>query len=113
MANHADAVWAEKGASLSDKSAMKEFGLTRDEIIEAINAGKLQFREQSIYGNPWFRLLRREVEALVANKRGRSFAKRQKATWELTQVEKELRALRQRTVRLERRRQQLPGLLKG
>ena len=28
-------------------------------------AGALQYRQHSIYGNPWLRLLRREVEAFV------------------------------------------------
>jgi hypothetical protein len=32
--------WFKKGATLSDKSAKKEFGLTQDEIIEGIEDGK-------------------------------------------------------------------------
>ena len=39
-----DSVWTKKGATLSDKSARKEFGLTQEEIIEAIKGGKLQYR---------------------------------------------------------------------
>jgi hypothetical protein len=31
-----------KGATLSDKTARQEFGLTRDEIYDAIDAGTLQ-----------------------------------------------------------------------
>jgi hypothetical protein len=34
--------WVRKGATLSDKTARSEFGLTQDEIIAAIRAGKLQ-----------------------------------------------------------------------
>ena len=60
-----DSEWQRKGATLSDKTAQEEFGLTRDEVIRAIRAGKLQYREGSMHGNPWLRLLRREVEALV------------------------------------------------
>lgn len=60
-----DEDWGRKGATLSDKTARAEFGLTQDEIIEAIHAGTLQYRQGSIYGNPWLRLLRREVEGLV------------------------------------------------
>ena len=40
-------MWSRKGATLSDKSARQEFGLTQDEIIAAIRAGKLQFRESN------------------------------------------------------------------
>ncbi len=65
-----DSEWQRKGATLSDKTARKEFGLTQDEIVQAIRAGKLQCRLNSIYGNPFLRLLRREVEALVTLAKG-------------------------------------------
>ncbi len=42
------AVWSRKNATLSNKTAEKEFGLTFDEIVDAINTGKLQCRETSI-----------------------------------------------------------------
>ena len=61
-----DANWTQKGATLSDKSARKEFGLTQQEIIAAIRAGKLQYRQNYAHGNPFLRLLRNEVEVLVA-----------------------------------------------
>ena len=57
--------WSRKGATLSDKTARKEFGLTQDEIVAAIDAGQLQYRVGVIHGNPWLRLLRREVEDLM------------------------------------------------
>jgi len=36
-----DSAWNQKGGTLSDKSACREFGLTREEIIEAIKNEKL------------------------------------------------------------------------
>ena len=57
--------WGRKGATLSDKTARSEFGLTQDEIFTAIDAGKLHYRPAAMHGNPWLRLLRREVEDLV------------------------------------------------
>ena len=63
-------LWTQKGATLSDKTATKEYGITRNEIIDAINAGDLQYREGSTHGSPWFRLLRVEVEAYIAKKYG-------------------------------------------
>src|ERR1035437_3187798 len=62
--------WLSKGATLSDKTARSEFGLTQEEIIAAIRAGKLQYRPSSMHGNPWLRLLRREVEDLVSTRPG-------------------------------------------
>jgi 3'-phosphoadenosine 5'-phosphosulfate sulfotransferase len=64
------AEWQRKGATLSDKTASKEFGLTHDAIVAAIRAGKLQCRRNSAHGNPFLRLLRREVEALVKQQQG-------------------------------------------
>jgi len=34
-----DGEWRRKGATLSDKTAREEFGLTQDEIVRAIRAG--------------------------------------------------------------------------
>lgn len=36
-----DEEWNRKGATLSDKTARKEFALTQDEIVAAIDAGRL------------------------------------------------------------------------
>jgi hypothetical protein len=36
--------WGRKGATISDKTARLEYGLTQDEIYDAIDAGKLQYR---------------------------------------------------------------------
>src|SRR5229473_1154754 len=65
-----DSMWSRKGATLSDKSARQDFGLTQQELIAAIRVGKLQFRESNMHGNPWYRLLRHEVESLVREKSG-------------------------------------------
>jgi hypothetical protein len=68
-----NAVWVIKGATLSDKTAQKEFGLTQEEIIDAIKTGKLQYRHNTLYGNPCLKLLRNEVEALVNTKYGSDY----------------------------------------
>lgn len=47
----ADSIWLKKGATLSDTSAREEFGLTQNEIIEAIKNRKIQYRENNIHGN--------------------------------------------------------------
>jgi hypothetical protein len=54
-----------KGATLSDKTARSEYGLTQEEIFAAIDAGKLEYRPAAMHGNPWLRVLRGEVEDLV------------------------------------------------
>ena len=75
--------WQQKGATLSHKTACKEYGLTHDEIVRAIREGNLQYREGSMHGNPWLRLLRREVETLVKEKGGSTHLNEQKVKAEL------------------------------
>ena len=109
MANtqHEEANWTDKGAALSDKSARAEFGLTQPEIIAAVKAGKLQYRVNNMHGNPYLRLLRREVEALVREKHGEAHLKQKKIQTELAQVNKTLRALKKQAATLEKRKAEL------
>ena len=96
--------WKRKGATLSDKTARAEFGLTQDEIIAAIRAGKLQYRPAAMHGNPWLRLLRREVEDLVSTRRGERYLRERQARTELKRVNRELKQLRAQLTALEERR---------
>jgi hypothetical protein len=107
------AIWTRKGATLSDKSARQDFGLTEQEIVAAIRAGKLQFREGSMHGNPWLRLLRHEVEALVIRKGGQGELQKKKLQKELADINKEARRLKARLTILERRRAELMKELGG
>ena len=102
-----DSEWQRKGATLSDKTAGKEYGLTQDEIVQAIRAGKLHYREASMHGNPWLRLLRREVEALVKKKHGNDYLKDHRAKTELGGINRELKRLKTRVAVLEERKARL------
>ena len=102
-----DSGWTRKGATLSDKTARKELGLTQQEIVEAIREGKLQFRENHIHGNPYLRLLRHEVEALVGDKSGQDHLHKKKLQKELADINKEARKLKTRLKAIELRRTEL------
>ncbi|HAJ79116.1 MAG TPA: hypothetical protein DCO75_05030 [Fibrobacteres bacterium] len=102
-----NADWTAKGATLSHQSAMKEFGLTEKEIFDAVNQGMLQFRENNIYGNPFLRLLRKEVEKYVEQKKGTDFLRTEKLRNELKSVEKELRKLKSQMQACEKRKEEL------
>ena len=106
-----DQQWRRKGATLSDKTARKELGMTQDEIVEAIRAGKLHYRVASMHGNPWYRLLRSEVEALVQASRGQGYLEQRHATTELAHVDSELRRLRAELTKLEERRAEITARL--
>jgi hypothetical protein len=99
--------WQRKGATLSDKTACAEFGLTREEIIQAIRAGKLHYREASMHGNPWLRLLRREVQALVKKTRGGDYLKDRQAKTELSRINGELKRLKREIAAMEERKAKL------
>jgi hypothetical protein len=96
--------WGRKGATLSDKTARAEFGLTQDEIYDAIDAGKLQYRRAAMHGYPWLRLLRREVEDLVSTRHGERYLRERQARTELKRVNRELKQLRTQLTALEERR---------
>jgi len=102
-----DGEWRRKGATLSDKTARAEFGLTQDEIVAAVRAGELQYRLGSMHGNPWLRLLRREVEALVTARRGERYLRERQARAELTRVNLDLKRLRAQVAELEEQRSRL------
>ena len=102
-----DYEWTLKGATFSDKHARDEFGLTQDEIYAAIRAGKLHYREGNMHGNPWLRLLRREVEALVKEKHGAGYLKDQQTKTELASINRELKRLKSQIKVLEVRKSKL------
>jgi predicted RNase H-like nuclease (RuvC/YqgF family) len=99
--------WSRKGATLSDKTARKEFGLTQKEIEAAIDAGQLQYRVGVIHGNPWLRLLRREVEELMKTTHNDRDHRQGRARADLARVDRDLKKLRSEVTALEQRRAQL------
>jgi hypothetical protein len=105
--------WARKGATMSDKTAREEYGLTQDEIEDAIRAGKLQYRLASMHGNPWLRLLRQDVENLVRTSHGDRHLREWQARAELARVNGELKRLRAQMAELEQRRSELADELRG
>jgi hypothetical protein len=108
-----DTMWSQKGATLSDKSARQEFGLTQEQIVAAIRAGKLHFRQGNMHGNPWLRLLRHEVESLVRDKSGLDHLRKKKLQKELADLNKEARKIATRLKTIERRRAELRKELEG
>jgi hypothetical protein len=103
--------WFKKGATLSDKSARKEFGLTQEEIIKGIEDGKLHYHVNSVFGNPYLKLIRSEVEALVDEKHGSSYLKKKKIKKELAQTNRELKILKIHVATLELKKSSLQASL--
>ena len=96
--------WNRKGATLSDVTAQKEFGLSRDFIVKGIRAGKLEYREGSIWGNPYIKVLRSQLELYIAEQYGADRLSHGKNQIELRGVKKEMTALKKRLSELQARK---------
>ncbi len=96
--------WNRKGATLSDVTAQKEFGVGRDFIVKGIRAGKLEYREGSIWGTPYIRVLRSQLEFYIAEQYGADRLSRGKNQTELRGIKKEMTALKKRLSELQARK---------
>ena len=99
--------WNRKGATLSDVTAKKEYGVDRDFIVEGIRVGKLEYREGAIWGNPYLRLLRSQLEQYIAEELGADRLSSAKNQIELRKVKKEMADLKKRLRELQMRRTEL------
>ena len=110
MAEHGE--WNRKGAALSDVTAQKEYGVTRDFIVKGIRAGKLEFREGAVWGNPYLRILRSQLEPYIVAQLGLEYLVGKKSRTELRAVNKEIVDLRQKLAALEARKTELERAIK-
>jgi len=103
--------WNKKGATLSDKSAKREYGVDLEFIIKGIQIGKLEYREGSIYGNPYLKILRRQLEEYIACELGREYLAKVKNKSELRRIKKEISDIRRRLDNLQIRKIELENSL--
>jgi hypothetical protein len=99
--------WNRKGATLSDVTAKKEYGVDRDFLVKGIRAGKLEYREGSIWGNPFLRVLRSQLEQYIAEQLGADRLLNGKNQTELRKIKKEMADLKKRLNELQTRRTEL------
>jgi hypothetical protein len=103
--------WNRKGATLSDVTAKAEYGVSRDFIVKGIQTGKLEYREGSIWGNPYLRVLRSQLEKYIAKELGEDYLLRLKNQTELRRVKKEISDLKKRLEGLQQRKNELEASL--
>jgi hypothetical protein len=96
--------WVRKGAVLSEVTAQKEYGVTREFIVEGIQAGKLEFREGVVWGNPYLRILRSQLELYIEQQFGSEYLVRTKSQTELRAISKEIVDLKKKLSALEARK---------
>jgi hypothetical protein len=94
-------------------TAQKEYAITREFIVEGIRAGKLEFREGAVWGNPYLRVLRSQLEAYIAEKMGSEHLTSRKAQTELRDIKKEITALTTKLAALQARKAELERAIKA
>ncbi len=102
-----ESLWQKQGATLSHKNACKEFGLTEDEVIEAMKVGKLQYRQNYAHGNPYFRVLRIEVKSLAQELHRAKGVEEQEVMHKLQIINKEISSLKRKLASLEKQKIEL------
>lgn len=95
-------LWAQPGETFSHKNASKEYGLEEHEIIEAMREGKLQYKENSAHGSPYYRLLRTEVRALAVELRGAKHFEKQQIEHQIKNATKEINSCKRKQKSLEK-----------
>jgi hypothetical protein len=96
--------WHSPGATLSHNNACKEFGLTEQEVLDALKSGKLQYQINYAHGNPYYKLLRHEVESLVIELRGPQYVETQKISHQLQVVNRDINSLKRKLASLEKQK---------
>jgi coenzyme F420-reducing hydrogenase delta subunit len=99
--------WNRKGATLSDVTATKEYGVSRSFIVRGIRAGKLEYRQGAIWGNPYLRVLRSQLEQYIAEELGGDRLASGNIRTELRKIKKEMTDIKKRLTELEARKTEL------
>jgi len=102
--------WTRKGAVLSEGTAQKEYGVSRDFIPRGIQSGQLEAREGSGWGNPYFKVLRSQIEAYIASELGSEYLSGKKCQTELRAINRKITELKRTLAALEARKVELMAL---
>ena len=104
--------WTQKGATLSEVTARSEYGLSRDFIIKGIMAGRLEYREGSMWRNPYLRVLRGQLEKYITEEFGQEYLVKVKGQAELRKIMREISQLKRKLNELQKKKASLEESLK-
>ncbi len=99
--------WTDPGGAIIIKTAVNDFDVTEEELNAAIKSGKLNYRHNTLYGNPTLKLLRSEVESYIIEKYGQNYLNKKKLRVELANVNKEINSAIRKAKAGEKRKAQL------
>ena len=86
--------------------------MTRDLIVSGIQTGKLEYREGAVWGNPYLRVLRSQLEQYITEQLGSEYLSSKKAKTELRVITKKISDLRDKLAELETRKAELEREIK-
>ncbi len=99
--------WNKKNATLSDVTATTEYGVDREFIVKGIKAGILEYRHGAIWGNPYLRILRSQLEKYITEELGEDYLLTVKSHTELRSVKQEIAQLKKKLSALQGRKAML------
>jgi hypothetical protein len=99
--------WNRKGATLSDKTARKEYKVDQEFIIKGIETGKLECRYASVWGSPFIKVLRRQLEEYITSELGPEYLARATGKIELQKIKKEIAEIELQLIVLSTRKAEL------
>jgi len=99
------------GGQLHQRGKRSSAGGVRRKSLgrKGINAGKLEYREGAIYGNPYLRVLRSQLEAYVVEELGDDYLRTWQEKTELQEIKSEMTKLRKRLDELAARQAEISG----
>ena len=93
---------------MSEGTAQNEYGVSREFILRGIRSGHLEVREGSGWGNPYFKILRSQIEAYIASELGTEYLSVKKCQSELRAINKKITELKRTLAALEARKVSVP-----
>lgn len=75
--------------------------------MRGIQAGKLEYREGSIWGNPYLRVLRSQLEKYIAEELGADYLRKWQNQTEIKKIKKEMAELKKKLVELQSRKTEI------
>lgn len=100
-----------KDTTLSDVTAKADYGVSDEFIIKGIESGMLEYRDGAMWGNPYLRLLRSQLEAYIVEELGPNYLSRLKHETELRKVKKEVNSLTKKLSALQKLKTELETAL--
>lgn len=101
-----------KGSNSQRGNSQGGYSVGRDFIVKGIETDRLEYRDGAIWGNPYLRILRSQLEKYITEELGEDYLVRVKAQTELHRIKKEISELKKKLNVLQNRKDDLEGSIR-